>query len=159
MLPTIADDGTWCPKMCKHIFLQKLKQNSIIISFTNNGLHPFGNIVNCHVDEKVPIRVGEGSYKVDALNIKEFHNKDRVQRHHIPSSYAPQLLASLTSWTISMGITKNGGPIESILKNLRCGLFITEVSSTCMIMAERKDLLVVTLRNASSYNLIGAIFK
>jgi hypothetical protein len=111
MLPPIADDGTWCPKMCKHIFFQKLKHNSMIISFASNDLHPFGNVVNCHKDEKVPIRVREGSHEVDAPNIKEFHNKDWVQQHYIPSSYAPQLLASLIGRTISMGITKNGGPI------------------------------------------------
>jgi hypothetical protein len=58
-----------------------------------------------------------------------------------------------------MDIMKNGGPIESTLKNLRYGLFRTEVSSTCMIVAEREDLLAVTFRNASSYNLIWAIFK
>jgi hypothetical protein len=76
MLSPIIDDGTWCPKTCKHIFFQKLKHNSMIISFANNGLHSFGNVVNYHEDEEVPIRVGEGSHEVDAPNIKEFHNKD-----------------------------------------------------------------------------------
>jgi hypothetical protein len=96
VFPPIADDGTWCPKTCKHIFFQKLKHNSIIISFASNGLHSFGNVVNCHKDENVPIRVREGSHEIDAPNIKKFHNKNQVQRHHISSSYAPQLLASLT---------------------------------------------------------------
>jgi hypothetical protein len=50
----------------------------MIIGFASNGLHPFGNVANCHKDEKVPIRVREGSYEVDVLNIKEFYNKDRV---------------------------------------------------------------------------------
>ena len=107
VLPPIADDGTWSPKTCKHIFFHKLKQrpppmiimarckHSMIISFASNGLHPFGNVVNCHKDEKVPINM-EGNDEVVAPNIKEFHNKDRVRQHHIPSSYAPQLLASLT---------------------------------------------------------------
>jgi hypothetical protein len=58
-----------------------------------------------------------------------------------------------------MGITKDGGLIESTLKNLRSGLVRTEVSSTCMIMVEREDLLVFILRNASSYNLIWLVFK
>jgi hypothetical protein len=58
-----------------------------------------------------------------------------------------------------MGITKDGGPIESTLKNLHCGLFRTEVASTCMIMAEGEDILLVTLKNTSPYNLIWAIFK
>jgi hypothetical protein len=48
---------------------------------------------------------------------------------------------------------KDGGPIESTLKNLHCGLLRTEVSSTCMIIAEREDMFVVSLRNASPYNL------
>jgi hypothetical protein len=58
-----------------------------------------------------------------------------------------------------MGIMEDGGPIESTLKNLRCSLFRTEVSFTCMIMAEREDLLEVTLRDASPYNLIWIVFK
>jgi len=58
-----------------------------------------------------------------------------------------------------MGIMKDGGPIESTLKNLRCGLFRTEVASTSMIMAEGEDILLVTLRNTSPYNLIWEIFK
>jgi hypothetical protein len=58
-----------------------------------------------------------------------------------------------------MGITKNGWPIESTLKNLRSGLLRTEVASTCMIMAKGEDILLVTLRNTSPYNLIWAIFK
>jgi hypothetical protein len=58
-----------------------------------------------------------------------------------------------------MGIMKDGRPIESILKNLHSGLFRIEVSSTFMIMAEREDLMVFTLMNASPYNLIQAVFK
>jgi hypothetical protein len=58
-----------------------------------------------------------------------------------------------------MGITKDGGPIESTLKNLGCGFFRTEVASTCVIMAKGEDVLLVTLRNTSPYNLIWAIFK
>jgi hypothetical protein len=50
----------------------------MIIGFASNGLHPLENVVNCHKDEKVPIRVREGSHEVDAPNIKEFHNKDQV---------------------------------------------------------------------------------
>ena len=96
VLPPIADDGTWCPKMCKHIFFQKLKHNSMIIGLARNGLHPFGNIVNYHKDEKVPIRVREGSHEVNAPNIEMFHNMYWVQRHHISSSNALQLLASAT---------------------------------------------------------------
>jgi hypothetical protein len=58
-----------------------------------------------------------------------------------------------------MGVMKNGGPTKSTFKNLHCGLLRTEVSSTCMIMAEREDILVFTLRNASPYNLILAVFE
>jgi hypothetical protein len=58
-----------------------------------------------------------------------------------------------------MGIMKYGRPIESTLKDLHCGLLGTEVAFTCMIMAERDDILVVTLRNASPYNLIWAVFE
>jgi len=57
------------------------------------------------------------------------------------------------------GITKNGRPIESTLKNLCSGLFRTEVASTCMIMAKGEDLFLVILRNTSPYNLIWAVFE
>jgi hypothetical protein len=89
--PPFANDGTWCPKMCKHIFFQNLKHNSMIIGLTSNSLHPLGNIINCHKDEKVRIRVRERSHEVDAPNIKKFHNKNQAQGHHISSSYAPHL--------------------------------------------------------------------
>ena len=97
MLPPITDNGMWCPKTCKHIFIQKLKDDYMIICFASNGLHPLGNIVNNHKDVEVPIRVREWSHEVDAPNIKKLHNQDQVQRHHIPSSNTPNFLASLTS--------------------------------------------------------------
>jgi hypothetical protein len=97
MLPPIIDDGTWCPKMYKHIFFQKLNHNSMIIGLASIGLHPFGNIINYHKNVEVPIRIREGSHEVDASNIKKLHYKDRVQWHHVPSSNAPQILVSLIS--------------------------------------------------------------
>jgi len=89
MLPPITDDGTWCPETCKHIALHKLQHDFMIIGFASNSLHPLGNIVNSHKNVEVPIRIWEGSYEVNALNIKQLHNQDRVQRHHIPSSNTP----------------------------------------------------------------------
>jgi hypothetical protein len=74
VLPPITNNGTWCPERCKHIVLQKLQHNSMIIAFASNGLHPLGNIVYSHENVGVPIRVREGSHEVDAPNIKKLHN-------------------------------------------------------------------------------------
>jgi hypothetical protein len=37
--------------------------------------------------------------------------------------------------------------------------FRTKVASTCMIMAKREDIFLVTLGNTSPYNLIWAVFE
>jgi hypothetical protein len=58
-----------------------------------------------------------------------------------------------------MGIKKNGGPIESTLKNIRNSLFRTKVASICMIVAKGDDILLVTLKNTVLYDLIWAALE
>ena len=58
-----------------------------------------------------------------------------------------------------MGIFTEGWLVKSTLKNLCSSLFLTKVSSVRLMVAKGEDTLTVLIRDASSNDLVLAIFK
>jgi len=78
IFPTIANYCTGKAKMREYILFQEVYHNLVVIGFTCYGLYPFRDVVNCHDDILVSMRHKEGTHEVNAPNIKDFDNLDRV---------------------------------------------------------------------------------
>ena len=159
ILTSITYDCSRHTKTSKDSVFQKLDHNSVVISLACNSLHPLGHIVHNNQAIQIAIGVQERSHEINAPNVKNLNNQNRVEGHHISSRNTPYLLTALTRWAVSMSISKQGGPIKFTLQNFCSGLFCTKMASTCMIMTEGNDIGLVMLKYTSPNDLIRTILK
>jgi hypothetical protein len=89
MLASIIYDCSRCTKPSKDSVSQKLDHDSVVISLASNGLHPLGHIVHSNQDVQISIGVGKWSHEINAPHIKDLHDQNRVEGHHISPTDTP----------------------------------------------------------------------
>jgi hypothetical protein len=89
MLASITYDCLRRTKPSKDSVFQKLDHNSMVISLASNDLHPLGHIVHSNQNVQITIGVWKRSHEINALNIKNLNNQNRVEGHHISSRDTP----------------------------------------------------------------------
>ena len=137
--------------------MKKIYHHLSIVGWQSFNLNLFRHIIHRQKNILIIAWWDKWPYEVDSPNIENINFKKNIERHLISLGHISNPLAAITSQHELMNIFKQRRPEKSHLKNTGSCLLSTIMATIDSRITVLQNILRLTIRNASPYNLICSI--